>query len=116
LKKLGIFDNQVRINGDGHKMRVALAQYLARAPLSLSKLFYLPAEATVRYSSAFNPAIGDSTKVWNVRDFIADATLARLVHPWTARPRAFPGTGFIPPQGVRLIQVFLPFGMGEADC
>jgi hypothetical protein len=78
-------DNQVRIHGADHKTRVALAQYIARAPLSLAKLFYLPAEATVRYSSDFNPAIGDSRKVWNARDFIADATM------------------FIPPQGVRLI-------------
>ena len=42
----------------------------------------------MRYSSAFNPAIGDSSKVWNARDFIADATM------------------FIPPQGVRLIHYF----------
>ena len=42
----------------------------------------------MRYTSDFNPAIGDSTKVWNVRDFIADATL------------------FIPPQGVRFIRFF----------
>jgi len=78
-------DNKVRIDGDDHTTRVALAQYIARAPLSLVKLSYLPDEATVRYSSTFNPALGDSTKMWNVRDFIADAT------------------SFIPPQGVRLI-------------
>jgi len=81
-------NHQVRIPGDDHKTRVALAQYIARAPLSLAKLSYLPAEATVRYCSDFNPAIGNSTKVWNVRDFIADATL------------------FIPPQGVRLIRFY----------
>jgi hypothetical protein len=65
-----------------------LAQYIARAPLSVAKLTYLPEEATVRYTSDFNPAIGDSTKVWNLRDFIADATL------------------FIPAQGVRFIRFF----------
>ena len=81
-------NHQVRIPGDDHKTRVALAQYIARAPLSSAKLSYLPAEATVRYCSDFNPAIGDSTKVWNVRDFIAAATL------------------FTPPQGVRLIRFY----------
>jgi hypothetical protein len=81
-------NHQVRIPGDDHKTRVALAQYIARAPLSLAKLSYLPAEATVRYCSDFNPAIGNSTKVWNVRDFIADATL------------------FIPPQCLRLIRFY----------
>ena len=60
----------------------------------------------MRYCSTFNPAIGDSLKVWNARDFIADATLARYVHPWTARPCAIPGKGFIPPQAVRLIRFF----------
>jgi hypothetical protein len=54
----------------------------------LAKLTYLPSQATVRYSSAFNPAIGDSNREWSARDFIADATL------------------FIPPQGVRLIRFF----------
>jgi hypothetical protein len=81
-------DNKVRINGDDHKTRVALAQYIARAPLSLDKLSYLPSQGTVRYSSDFNPAIGDTIKVWNAHDFIAAATL------------------FIPPQGVRVIKYF----------
>jgi hypothetical protein len=81
-------DSRVRIAAHDQSARIGLAQYIARAPLSLAKLTYLPEEATVRYTSDFNPAIGDSTKVWNVRDFIADATL------------------FIPPQGVRFIRFF----------
>ena len=54
----------------------------------MAKLTYLPSQATVRYSSAFTPAIGDSNREWSARDLIADATL------------------FIPPQGVRLIRFF----------
>jgi hypothetical protein len=54
----------------------------------LAKLTYIPQEATVLYSSEFNPAIGDSKREWTALDFIADATL------------------FIPPQGVRLIRFF----------
>jgi hypothetical protein len=91
-------NHQVRIPGEDHKTRAALAQYIARAPLSLAKLFYLPAQATVRYSSAFNPAIGDSRKVWNARDFIADAT------------------SFIPPQGVRLIHYFGLYASRSRRC
>jgi hypothetical protein len=106
LAPLGFLDARVRIGAQDHAARIGLAQYIARAPLSLAKLTYLPQEAAVRYSSEFNPAVGDSTKVWTARDFIADATLARLVPPWTARPRAIPGTGFIPPQAVRLIRFF----------
>jgi hypothetical protein len=54
----------------------------------MDKLSYLPPQGTVRYTSDFNPAIGDTTKVWDARDFIAASTL------------------FIPPQGVRLIRYF----------
>jgi hypothetical protein len=81
-------DNNVRINGDDRKARVALAQYIARAPLSMEKLTYIPSQGTVSYTSDFNPAIGDTIKVWDARDFIAAATL------------------FIPPQGVRCIRYF----------
>ena len=56
--------NHVRIAGDDHKTRVALAQYIARAPLYMDKLSYLPSQGTVRYTSDFNPAIGDTSKVW----------------------------------------------------
>jgi len=54
----------------------------------MKKLTYLPSQGTVSYTSAFNPAIGDTIKVWDARDFIAAATL------------------FILPQGVRLIRYF----------
>jgi hypothetical protein len=78
----------VRIGAQDHAARIAPAQYIARAPLSLAKLAYLPHEATVRYCSEFNPALGDSKREWSARDFIADATF------------------FIPPQGVRRIRFF----------
>ena len=62
--------------------------HLARATISLEKLSYLPSQATVRYTSEFNPAIGNTLKTWDARDFIAAASL------------------FIPPQGVRLIRYY----------
>jgi hypothetical protein len=62
--------------------------HIARAPLSMEKLTYMPSQGTVSYTSDFNPAIGDTIKAWDARDFIAAATL------------------FIPPQGVRLIRYF----------
>jgi hypothetical protein len=65
----------VRIAGEDHKTRVALAQYIARAPLSMDKLSYLPSQGKVSYSSDFNPASGDTIKVWDARTFIAAATL-----------------------------------------
>jgi len=67
-------NNKVRIDGDDHKTRIALAQYIARAPLSMEKLSYVPSQGTVSYTSDFNPSIGDTIKVWDARDFIAAAT------------------------------------------
>ena len=54
----------------------------------MEKLTYMPSQGTVSYTSDFNPAIGDTIKVWDAREFIAAATL------------------FIPPQGVRCIRYF----------
>lgn len=81
-------DSRVRIGAQDQAARIALTQYIARTPLSLVKLTYLPHEATVRYNSAFNPAIGDSKREWTACDFIADVML------------------FIPPHSVRLIRFF----------
>jgi hypothetical protein len=91
-------DQRVHIGAQDHAARIALAQYIARPPLALAKLTYLPDEATVRYHSAFNPAIGDSLKVWRARDFIPDATL------------------FIPPQGVRLIHYYGLYASRSRRC
>ena len=41
----------------------------------MGKLSYLPSEGMVRYSSDFNPAVGDITKVWEAHVFIAASTL-----------------------------------------
>jgi hypothetical protein len=68
-------NSTVGIGAQDHAARIGLAQYIARAPLSLAKLTCLPREATVRYTSEFNSAIDDSKREWTARDFIADATL-----------------------------------------
>jgi hypothetical protein len=43
----------------------------------MDKLSYLPSHGTVRYTSDFNPAIGNTTKVWGASDFIAAASPLR---------------------------------------
>jgi hypothetical protein len=95
-------DNRVHIGAEDHTARVALAQYIARAPLALEKLSYLPSQGTVRYTSDFNPANGDTIKVWDSRDFIAAAT---LFIPWAAAVSI--ETARAPPQGVRLIRYYV---------
>ena len=81
-------DNSVRLAGDDHKARVSLAQYIARAPLSLEKLSYDELDGKALYHSTYNPYLGENLKVWDALDFLALAT------------------SFIPPQGVRLIRYF----------
>ena len=81
-------NNSVRMAGDDHKARVSLAQYIARAPLSLEKLHYDQQAGKAVYHSDYNPYLGESLKVWDALDFLALAT------------------SFIPPQRVRLIRYF----------
>ena len=48
-------DNSVRLDGGDHTARQALAQYIARAPLSLQKLIYDRSGGKVLYHTAYNP-------------------------------------------------------------
>lgn len=91
-------DNSVKLNGDDRKARVALAQYIARAPLSLEKLVYDPESGKIFYHSTFNPYLGEKVKAWDVREFIALATQ------------------FVPPQGVRLIRCFGLYSSRSLRC
>ena len=61
-------DNSVRLDGGDHKARQALAQYVARAPLSLQKLTYDRPGGKILYHTD-----------WNAADFIA--ALTQFVSP-----------------------------------
>jgi hypothetical protein len=50
-------DNSVRLDGDDHTARQALAQYIARAPLSLQKLTYDRAGGKILYHTSYNQAV-----------------------------------------------------------
>ena len=69
----------------------------------MDKLSYLPSQGTVSYTSDFNPAIGDTIKVWDARDFIAAATL-------------FIRRAGAPPQGVRCIRYFGLYASRSRRC
>ena len=51
-------DNSVRLDGGDHTARQALAQYIARAPLSLQKLTYDRAGGKVLYHTSYNLVVG----------------------------------------------------------
>jgi len=88
-------DNSVRLDGGDHHARLALAQYIARAPLSLQKLTYDQPGAKVLYHTAYNPYFKQNTSLWSAPDFIAQLTQ------------------FIPPWGVRLIHYY---GLYSSRC
>ena len=77
-------DNSVRLDGGDHRARQALAQYIARAPLSLQKLTYDQPGGKVLYHTDYNPYFKHNTTLWNTADFIA--ALTQFVPPWGVRP------------------------------
>jgi hypothetical protein len=88
-------DNSVRLDGGDHTARQALAQYIARAPLSLQKLTYDRFGGKVLYHTSYNPYFKQNTSLWSAPDFIAHLTQ------------------FIPPWGVRLIHYY---GLYSSRC
>ena len=68
-------DNSVRIFGSDEKARESLAQYIARAPISLEKLKYEPFHRKVLFKTPrYNEYFKKNFKVFNVLDFIVLVT------------------------------------------
>ena len=88
-------DNPVRLDGGDHHTRQALAQYIARAPLSLQKLTYDQPGGKVLYHTDYNPYFKQNTTLWCAPDFIAQLTQ------------------FIPPSGVRYVHYY---GLYSSRC
>jgi len=62
----------VRIPAGSSRTREALSQYIARAPVSLSKLVVEDHAATVLYHTAYNPYFHTNLKVFRATYFIAE--------------------------------------------
>lgn len=73
-------DNSVLLDGGDHRARQALAEYAARAPLSLQKLTYDAAGGKVLYHTAYNLYLKQNTTLWHAVDFIA--SLTQFIPPW----------------------------------
>ncbi len=76
-------DNSVRLDGGDHHARQALAQYIARAPLSLQKLTCDSLGGKILYHISYNPWFKQNTTLWNAADFIA--ALTQFIPPWGVR-------------------------------
>jgi hypothetical protein len=64
-------DNSVLIAADDHKAREALSQYIARHPVSLKKIIYVPAQGKVIYRTRYNSYFGENIKLLTAVEFIA---------------------------------------------
>ncbi len=68
-------DNSIRIYGNDHKTREALAQYIAKPPVSLQKLTYEPFHGKVLYKTPkSNEYFGQNFKLFDALGFIAEVT------------------------------------------
>jgi len=65
-------DGSVRIPAGSARTREALSQYIARAPVSLSKLVVEDYSATVLYHTVYNPYFRTNQKFFRATDFIAE--------------------------------------------
>jgi hypothetical protein len=75
--------NSVSLKPADHRARQALAEYAARAPLSLQKLTYDATGSRVLYHTAYNPYFMQNTTIWDAVDFIAAVT--QFIPPWGVR-------------------------------
>ena len=64
-------DNSVLISADDHKAREALSEYIARHPVSLKKIIYIPAQGKVIYRTKYNQYFGENIKLLTAVEFIA---------------------------------------------
>jgi len=86
----------VHLEGGDHTARQALAQYIARAPLSLQKLTCDRAGGKVLSHTSYNPYFKQNTSLWSAPDIISHL----IPEPWMAQGRRSRGwrkpTTFIP--------------------
>ena len=68
-------DNSARIYGNDDKAKEALAQYIARCPISLEKIKYEPFHGKVLFKTPkYNDYFKENFRVFNTLDFIAIVT------------------------------------------
>ena len=64
-------DNSIRIAASDNKAREAIAQYMARCPVSLNKIIYEPFKGKVIFKTKYNKYFKENLKVYNADEFIA---------------------------------------------
>ncbi len=68
-------DNSILITAQDQKARTGLSQYIARHPVSLNKIIYIPEKAQVLYKTKYNDYFGENIQLFTATDFIAELTM-----------------------------------------
>ena len=66
-------NNSIRIMGNDNKAREALAQYIARCPISLNKIIYESFKGKVIFKTKYNAYFKENLKVFDAVEFIGQA-------------------------------------------
>ncbi|MCW3987899.1 MAG: transposase, partial [Candidatus Bathyarchaeota archaeon] len=67
-------DNSILIPAKDQKARTGLSQYIARQPVSLNKIIYIPEKAKVLYKTKYNDYFGENIQLFTAADFIGALT------------------------------------------
>jgi len=68
-------DNSILIPAQDQKARSGLSQYIARHPVSLNKIIYIPEKAKILYKTKYNDYFGENIQLFTATDFIAELTM-----------------------------------------
>jgi len=74
-------DNSILIPAQDQKAdknQVRLSQYIARHPVSLNKIIYIPEKAQVLYKTKYNDYFGENIQPFTATDFIARFYIVEL--------------------------------------
>ncbi len=72
-------NNSILITAQDQKARTGLSQYIARHPVSLNKIIYIPEKAQVLYKTKYNDYFGENIQLFTATDFIITLTLPLLI-------------------------------------
>jgi hypothetical protein len=67
-------DNSIKIAASDNKAREAIAQYMARCPVSFNKIIYEPFKSKVIFKTKYNKYFKENLKVYDADKFIARLT------------------------------------------
>jgi hypothetical protein len=68
-------DNSILIPAQDQKARSGLSKYIARHPVSLNKIIYIPEKAKVLYKTKYNDYFDENIQLFTATDFIAELTM-----------------------------------------